>query len=45
MVSKQQADGKMVRALSWRIALSIGLLGLLSAGHFLGFWRFHGMGQ
>lgn len=45
MVSKQQADGRMVRALSWRIALSIGLLGILTAGHYLGFWRFHGLGQ
>ena len=45
MVSKPQADGRMVRSLSWRIGLSIALLGIVSAGHFLGLWRFHGLGQ
>lgn len=45
MVSKPQADGRMVRALSWRIGLSIALLAIITAGHFLGFWRFHGLGQ
>jgi hypothetical protein len=45
MVSKHESDGRMVRALSWRIGLSIGLLVLLSAGHWLGLWKFHGLGQ
>lgn len=40
MVSKHESDGRMVRALTWRIGLSIGLLVLLSAGHGLGFWTF-----
>ena len=45
MVSKTQADGRMVRSLSWRIGLSIALLAIMTAGHFLGLWRFHGIGQ
>ena len=45
MVSKPQADGRMVRSLSWRIGLSIALLAIMTAGHFLGLWRFHGIGQ
>ena len=45
MVSKPQADGRMVRSLSWRIGLSLALLAIMCAGHFLGFWRFHGLGQ
>lgn len=43
MVSTPQADGRMVRALSWRIGLSIALLALLGAGHFMGWWQFHGL--
>ncbi len=45
MVSKHESDGRMVRALSWRIGLSIGLLVLLSAGHWLGFWTFRAIGN
>lgn len=43
MVSKPKADGRMVRSLSWRIGLSIALLAIMTAGHFLGFWQFHGV--
>ena len=43
MVSKTKADGRMVRALTWRIGLSIGLLAILGAGHYLGWWAFHGV--
>lgn len=43
MVSKTQADGRMVRALSWRIGLSIVLLAILGAGHYMGWWAFHGL--
>ncbi len=43
MVSKPESDGRMVRALSWRIGLSIALLAILGAGHYLGWWAFHGL--
>jgi hypothetical protein len=43
MLTKPQADGRMVRSLSWRIGLSIALLAILGAGHYLGWWQFHGL--
>jgi len=43
LVSKPQADGCMVRALSWRIGLSIALLAILGVGHYFGWWAFHGL--
>jgi Zn-dependent protease len=45
MLTKPQADGRMVRSLSWRIGLSIALLAILGAGHYLGWWQFHGLRQ
>ena len=45
MLSKPKADGRMVRALAWRIALSIALLAVLGVGHWLGLWQFHGIGE
>lgn len=45
MLSRPKADGRMVRALAWRIGLSIALLVILGAGHWLGLWQFHGVGQ
>ncbi len=43
MVSKPKADGQMVRALTWRIGLSIALLAIMGLGHYMGWWQFHGV--
>lgn len=44
MLTQPQSDGRMVRALGWRVGLSIALIGILSLGHWLGYWSFHGAG-
>ena len=44
MVSKPEADGRMVRSLSFRIGASIALIAILGAGHYFGWWAFRSFG-
>ena len=44
MISKSEADGRMVRSLAWRIGASIALIAILGAGHYFGWWQFRDYG-
>lgn len=45
MMTDKGGSNRMVKSLTWRIGLSVGLIVLVIIGHFTGVIEFHGVGR